>query len=146
MMFWHDKVGQERLNRLIAYQFGKFLYETVRTKISQEIKLCLARPVSTTVGQVDDLTLGWPINCTVRRIDETGHAFGMPMVAPGLPFVAIHALLHDGPLAIIRDKESVEVEIEAVLDRGAVDLRTRRLARVKASPSKPTRWPISVSS
>jgi len=72
MMFWHDKVGQERLNRLIAYQFGKFLYETVRTKISQEIKLCLARPVSTTVGQVDDLTLGWPINCTVRRIDETG--------------------------------------------------------------------------
>jgi phosphotransferase system IIA component len=48
------------------------------------------------VGSVrfDDLTLGRPIDGDVRRIDETGHAFGMPMVTPGLPLVAIHALLN----------------------------------------------------
>ena len=107
MMFWHDKVGQERLSRPISYQFGKFVYDAVRTKISQKIKLSLARAVSTAVGQVDDLTLGWPVDRAVWRIDETGHAFGMPMVAPGL---------------------------------------TRRLGRVNACPSKPTRSPISVSS
>jgi hypothetical protein len=106
----------------MSYQFGIFLYDTVRTKISQDIKLCLARAVGRTVGQVDDVTLGWPVNCTVRRIDEIGHAFGMPMVARSLAFVAIHALLRHGPLAFISDKESMEVQIETVLDGRAVYL------------------------
>jgi hypothetical protein len=35
--------------------------------------------------------------------------------------VAVHALLHNRPLSVICHEESVEVEIEAVLDGGAVD-------------------------
>jgi hypothetical protein len=43
------------------------------------------------------------------------------MVASRLLFVAVHALLHNRPLAVVGHEESVEVEIEAVLDSGAVD-------------------------
>ena len=46
----------------------------------------------------------------------------MPVVAARLPLVAVHALLHDGPLAVVGDEEAVQVEIEAVLHGGAVDL------------------------
>ena len=45
------------------------------------------------------------------------------MIAPGLAAFAVHALLHDDPSAVIGDDETVEVEVEAVLNRGAVDLR-----------------------
>src|SRR3569623_1531631 len=44
------------------------------------------------------------------------------MVSPGLPMVAIHALLDNGPLTIARDEEAVQVEIKAVLHRRTVHL------------------------
>jgi len=44
------------------------------------------------------------------------------MVAPGLPLVAIHALLNYGPLAIVSYKETMEVKVEAVLDGRTVHL------------------------
>ena len=47
---------------------------------------------------------------------------GMPVIAARLPLVAVHALLHDGPLAVIGDEEAVQIEIEAILHGGAVDL------------------------
>src|ERR1700676_4925415 len=46
----------------------------------------------------------------------------MPVVAARLLPVAIHALLHHRPLAVVGYEEAVEVEIEAVLHGGAVDL------------------------
>ncbi|MDB6166637.1 MAG: hypothetical protein JWQ83_1777 [Lacunisphaera sp.] len=46
----------------------------------------------------------------------------MPMVAPRLPLVLVHALLDDGPFAVAGHEEPVQVEIEAILDGGAVDL------------------------
>ena len=46
----------------------------------------------------------------------------MPVVAPCLALVAVHALLHHGPVAVIGDEEPVQIEIEAVLHGGAVDL------------------------
>ena len=45
----------------------------------------------------------------------------MPMVAARLLLVAVHALLHDRPFAVVGHEEPMEVEIEAVLDGGAVD-------------------------
>jgi hypothetical protein len=45
------------------------------------------------------------------------------MVPARLLLVAVHALLHDSPLAVVGHEESVEIEIEAVLDSCAVDLR-----------------------
>ena len=47
---------------------------------------------------------------------------GMPVVAAGLALVAVHALLHHRPLAIVGDEETVQVEIEAILHGGTVDL------------------------
>ena len=47
---------------------------------------------------------------------------GMPVIAPRLLLVAVHALLHHRPLAVVGHEEAVEVEIEAVLHGGAVDL------------------------
>ena len=44
------------------------------------------------------------------------------MIAPGLPSIAVHALLHHDPVSIIGDDETVQIEIEAVLDSGAIDL------------------------
>ena len=46
----------------------------------------------------------------------------MPVVAARLLLVAVHALLHHRPLAVVGHEEAVEVEIEAVLHGGAVDL------------------------
>jgi hypothetical protein len=45
------------------------------------------------------------------------------MVTARLLLVAVHALLHHCPLAVVGHEESVEIQIEAVLDGGAVDLR-----------------------
>ena len=45
----------------------------------------------------------------------------MPMVPPRLLVVAVHALLHDRPFAVVGHEETVQVEIEAILDGGAVD-------------------------
>src|SRR5712675_59766 len=44
------------------------------------------------------------------------------MIPPCLPAPAIHALLHDGPIAVIGDDEAVPVEVETVLHRRAVHL------------------------
>ena len=44
------------------------------------------------------------------------------MIAAGGAAGAVHALLDDGPVAVVGDDEAVKIEIEAVLDRGAVDL------------------------
>src|ERR1700733_3123512 len=46
----------------------------------------------------------------------------MPVVAPRLLLVAVHTLLHHRPLAVVGHEEAVEIEIEAVLHGGAVDL------------------------
>ncbi len=35
----------------------------------------------------------------------------------------VHALLDDGPVAVVGDDEPVQVEVETILDGGAVDLR-----------------------
>ena len=44
------------------------------------------------------------------------------MVAPRLPPDAVHALLHHRPMAIIGDKEPVQIEVEAVLHGGTIHL------------------------
>ena len=44
------------------------------------------------------------------------------MVAARLPRVAVHPLLDDDPAAVVGDDEAVQIEVEAVLHGGAVDL------------------------
>ena len=44
------------------------------------------------------------------------------MIAASLPLRAVHALLHHHPMAVVGDDEAVQVELKAILHRGAVDL------------------------
>jgi len=44
------------------------------------------------------------------------------MIAPGLAFIAVHALLYHHPFTTVSDDETVQVKVEAVLDRGTIDL------------------------
>ncbi len=70
----------------------------------------------------------------------------MPMVAPRLALVAIHALLHDRPFAVIGDEEAMQIEIETVLHGGTVDLgheatgADQRLAVKSNSCSEPAEF------
>jgi hypothetical protein len=59
---------------------------------------------------------------TVWLIDEARQGLRMPVVSARLFLATVHALLHDGPLAIVRDEEAVQVETEAVLHGCTGDL------------------------
>src|SRR4051812_37988569 len=45
------------------------------------------------------------------------------MIAPRLLACVAHALLHNGPFAVVGDDEAMEVEIEAILHGCAIDFR-----------------------
>src|SRR5690242_3506747 len=47
----------------------------------------------------------------------------MPMVPARLAPAAVHALLDDGPMAVVRHDEAMQVKLKAVLHCGAVDFR-----------------------
>ena len=44
------------------------------------------------------------------------------MITTGEAALAVHALLDDHPVAVVGDDEAVQIEVKAVLHRGAVDL------------------------
>ncbi|MGY4314965.1 hypothetical protein ACVWW1_004292 [Bradyrhizobium sp. JR3.5] len=77
------------------------------------------------IRYVGDLALLRTIDRTVRLIDKTAQISGM--LAPGLPLVAVHALLHHGPSAVPRREEPMEAHCP---HRDTVDFRPSRLARV----------------
>ena len=47
------------------------------------------------------------------------------MIAARLLTCAVHALLHDGPFAVVGDDETMEVEIKPVLYGSAINLRNQ---------------------
>ena len=74
------------------------------------------------VGEVDDLALGLALDRRMRRVNEARQPLGKPVITARLARVAVHPLLHHRPMAVVGDDEAVQIEIEAVLHRGAVDL------------------------
>ena len=56
------------------------------------------------------------------------------MIAPRLLASAIHALLNDGPGAVVSDNEAVEVEIETILYCRAVNFRYQAAGLRKSGP------------
>src|SRR6202043_1873954 len=54
--------------------------------------------------------------------DKTFQALGKPVIPASLLAVAIHSLLDYDPLATVGHNEPVQIEIEAILHGGAVDL------------------------
>src|SRR3954449_3088262 len=57
--------------------------------------------------------------------DKTLQPFRQPMIATGLPALPVHSLLHHGPMAVIGHDEAVQVQVEPILHRGAIDLRNQ---------------------
>src|SRR4051812_46385795 len=58
----------------------------------------------------------------------------MPMVAARLTFGAVHTLLHHRPMTVIGNEETMQVEIETVLDSRAVNLRHESAGARKSRP------------
>src|SRR5262245_44422660 len=73
------------------------------------------------------------------RVNKATKAFGEPMVAARLSAVAVHPLLHNGPMTVIGHDKAVQVQVEPVLHRGTVDLgdepaRRGECSAVEADP------------
>jgi hypothetical protein len=124
----HDEMRQHRLCVMIRtfdatpVKPGELAPDPVRSEFTKNIELPLARSFSAPIGQVDDLTLFDAIDRGMRRVHEALQAFGQPMVAPSLSAIAVHALLHHDPVTVISDNEAVQIEVEPILHRRAVDL------------------------
>src|SRR5436853_4666030 len=88
----------------------------------QQFQLGRARPAGTPIRQIDDLALSRTVDGAVRLLNETGERSRMPVVAPGLALGAIHALLHNSPVAVIGHEEAVQIELKPVLDGRAIHL------------------------
>jgi hypothetical protein len=54
---------------------------------------------------------------------EIAHGGGVPVIAARQAHAFVHPLLHDGPLALTRYDERMQVDLEAVGDRVVVDAR-----------------------
>ena len=111
----------------------------------QQLDLRRPRRRGAAVGQVDDVAPARARRSPHAARRRNWSALGQPVIAAGLPRVAVHALLHHHPLAVVGDDEAVQVEIETVLHRRAVDLGDqaagaaralrRRGRRARRSPS-----------
>src|SRR3984893_13565315 len=99
--------------------------DLVRPQGGQQIELRLARRFGSSVGKIDEFSLPASLDCRMWIIDEARQSLRKPVIAPRLLAPAVHALLHDGPLAVISDNEAVQIKIEAILHRRAVDLRNQ---------------------
>ncbi len=139
------RCGSKRLQRGLgrpdgdALELREFAPDPVRPEVAEDVDLSPPRGFGARVGQVDDDALVDPVDRGVRRLDEAFQALRQPVIAPRLAALAVHALLDDDPMAIVGDDEAVQVEIEAVLDGGAVDLgdeaaRGRQRRPVEADP------------
>ncbi len=123
----HDEMRQHRrLGRgrglAIANQCRRLAGKAIGAEVAQQIELAAPRRFGARVGEVDDHALGATLDRAVRRLDETGHLVRQPVIAPCLAARIAHALLHHHPAAVVGDDEAVEIKLETVLHRCAVDL------------------------
>jgi hypothetical protein len=114
----HDEMGKQGLRGRLTRKGCKLRDDAVWADVRQQLQLGGARCLGAFVRQVHNLALRRAVNRAVRLVNEALQVLGMPVVAPRLLLVAVHALLHYRPLAIVGHEEAVEVEIEAVLHGG----------------------------
>ena len=122
----HDEMRQQRL---IGRAGAGLLPSSAATsramrsgpKSRRQIELAAPRGLGPAIGEIDDLAQVLAFDRRVRRLDEAFQIFREPMIAARESAVAVHALLHDHPFAVVGHDEAVQIEIEAVLHRGAVD-------------------------
>ena len=130
VMLGHDQMRQQRLRGSArgaavgrARARGQLAHDAVGPEVGEQIELAVARRPRR--GGRSRLTMSpWPraLDRRVRRVDEARQPLREPVIAARLPAVAVHALLHDDPAPVVGDDEAVQIEVEAVLHGGAVDL------------------------
>src|SRR5258708_4572343 len=59
----------------------------------------------------------------MRRFEKADETLGLPMIATGLTEFVIHSLLNNAPVTVFGGDEGMQVQVKAVLDRGAVNFR-----------------------
>ncbi len=118
-------------------QLRELPLDPVRSKLAKDIELPLSRGLRAPIGQIDDHALLDAVDRGVRRIDKTLQAFGQPVIAPGLAAIAVHALLDHDPVSVIGDDEAVQIEVEPILHRRAVDLGDQPACRGERGAIKP---------
>ena len=111
--------------------------DPVRSELAKNIELSLSRGLRAPIGQVHDHALLDAVDRGVRRIHEALQAFGKPVIAPGLAAIAVHALLDHDPVSVIGDDEAVQIEVEPVLHRRAVDLGDQPACRGERGAIEP---------
>ena len=57
--------------------------------------------------------------------------------------LAVHALLHDGPVVLVGDDEAVQIKLEAILNGGAVNFRHQPARAGERGAVNPTRSPTA---
>jgi hypothetical protein len=126
-----------RVARCIASDyFRQLASDAVRAQRGEEFELVAARRFRAVVGQVYDLALPWTFNRGMRLVDETFQTLGEPVVAAGLLELTVHALLHNDPVAVVGDDEAVQIELEAILHSGTIDLGYQAAGRGERGPIK----------
>ena len=121
-MRWHDEVRQQALRWSFRRYRCQLVHDVIGAKIDQQLQLRCARRFGPLIREIDDLALRWTIDGAVRLVYEADQLLRVPMVAACLSFVAVHALLHDRPLAVVGHEEAVQIEVETVLHGSTVDL------------------------
>src|SRR3954454_9275372 len=106
VMGGHDEMRQFGLGLAVPRERRIFAGNTVRSERAEEIELRRAGVFGPMIGQINDFTLRRPVDRAVGFVDKAAKVLGMPVIATGLPLLAIHALLH-GPFALIGDEEAV---------------------------------------
>ncbi len=123
VMSRHDQVRELGLRRSLAFELPDLGRNPVGAEIGEQIDLRLPRGRGAVIGEVDDCALVAALDRRMRVIDEAGEAFREPVIAAREARATVHALLHDGPLPIGGQHETVQIEIEPILQGGAVHLR-----------------------
>ena len=125
VMRWHDKVRKHGLSgeglRSFRVKLGQLAENLIRAQVGEQIKLPVARGVGTVIREIDDHALIRTFDGGMRLVHKAVETFREPMIATGLALNAIHALLNDDPVTIVRNDEAVQVKVEAILDGGAID-------------------------
>src|SRR6185437_6688961 len=127
-----------RRHRLVP-ELCELAHDPVGAEVGEQVELGLTGSGRTSVGQVDDLPLVPALDGRMRSLDEAPEVLRQPVIAARQPGFAVHALLNHDPFSIVGDDEAMQVEVEAVLYRGAVHLGdqpagSRESATVEADP------------
>jgi len=102
--------------------FRQLASDAVGAQHFEQLELHAPRRFRPVVDQVDDLALRGPLDRGMRLVDKALQPFRKPVIAAGLLELAVHPLLYNDPVAVVGDDEPVQIELEAVLHSGTIDL------------------------